>query len=147
MTPGMVRRGLWRSMMAGGVANIWGYQPRATGESEPFPNREQIKTYATVHDRYFTAAMMRDDDRTNGTCLSTKNQSVLLFYWEDEQSLQMDLNGVVGELHAVAVNTRKSYEEIDLGSVSGDVLWQTPTDSDWAVAVTKRAYQPREPRR
>jgi hypothetical protein len=62
-TPEMVREGLWHSMMAGGVANIWGFKPGATGESEPFPNRDQIKTYATFHDRYFKTDMTRHDDR------------------------------------------------------------------------------------
>ncbi|MFO7901722.1 MAG: DUF5060 domain-containing protein [Planctomycetota bacterium] len=146
-TPEMVRQGLWRSMMAGGVANIWGYQPGATGESDAFPNREQIKTYATFHDRYFTTSMVRDEDRTNGTCLGTKDQSVLLFYWENEQSLRMDLSGMAGERDAVAVDTRKPYEEIDLGDVADDLHWQARTEGDWAVAVTTRPSQPREPRR
>lgn len=146
-TPEMVRRGLWRSMMAGGVANIWGYQPRATGESEPFPNRVHIKTYATVHNRYFSASMVRDSDRTNGTCLRTKDKSVLMFYWENEHALQMDLDGVAGELHAVAVDTRKPYEEIELGRVSGNIDWQAPIKSDWAVVVTARMRELSEPRR
>jgi hypothetical protein len=91
--------------------------------------------------------MVRDDNRTNGTCLRTKDQSVLLFYWEDKQSLRMDFDGVAGPLHAVAVNTRKPYEEIELGSISSDVDWQAPTAGDWAVAVTTRTNPPRVPRR
>ena len=141
-TPEMVRRGLWHSMMAGGVANIWGYKPQATGESEPFPNREQIKTYATFHHRYFMTDMVRDDDRTNGTCLRTKDESVLMFYWQDEQSLRMDLRGVPGQLRAMAVNTLKPYEEIEIEDVSDDLHWQAPTEGDWAVAVTTRMSQP-----
>lgn len=58
--------------------------------------------------------MVRDDNRTNGTCLRTKDKSVLMFYWENEQSLRMDLDGVAGELHAVAIDTRKPYAAIEL---------------------------------
>lgn len=144
-TPEMVRQGLWRSMMAGGVANIWGYQPRATGESAPFPNREQIKTYATFHDRYFTTGMVRDDDRTNGTCLRARDSSVLLFYWEDEQTLRMDLHGVAGQRRVVAINTRKPYEEIQIGEVSDDLHWQAPAEGDWAVAVTTQSSEAKAP--
>lgn len=138
-TPEMVRRGLWRSLMAGGVANIWGYQPRETGESKPFPNREQIKTYSTFHDRYYRKNMLRDDDRANGACLRARDSSVLLFYFENEQTLQIDLGGVAGEPHAVAVNAQAAYKEIDIGGVSGVVNWTAPAKGDWAVAVTTQA--------
>lgn len=144
-TPEMVRRGMWHSMMAGGVANIWGYMPGATGESEPFPNREQLKTYATFHDRYFRSDMVRDDDRTNGICLRAADESLLLFYREAAATLRIDLRSVAGELRAVAVNTREAYEEIELGTVSGDLHWQAPAEGDWAVAVTTRASTTGEP--
>lgn len=134
-TPEMVRRGMWHSMMAGGVANIWGYMPRATGESKPFPNREQIKTYATFHDRYFQTDMVRDDHRTDGVCLKASNESLLMFYKQDARTLRMDLRGVAGEMRAVAVNTQAAYEELEIGGVSGDYQWRAPTAGDWAVAV------------
>jgi hypothetical protein len=136
------RRGLWQSTMAGGVANIWGYMiPSADeGGSRPFPNREQIRTYARFfHDR-FLEGMTRANDLTDGVALARKSENpslrVIVFYKEDTDSIRMDLASMSRSSRAIAVDTRKPYEEIDLGLLSAEEhVWRAPRASDWAIAV------------
>lgn len=45
-SPDLVRRGLYHSTMAGGVGNIWGFDPKISPGGR-FPNVEQLRTYAT----------------------------------------------------------------------------------------------------
>ncbi len=84
----MVRKGLWHSTMAGGVANIWGYLPDSRSDSEgsaPFPNADQIKTYATFISRAFTdnlkpckgdvAVLCLEDDRSKRRLYFAENKS------------------------------------------------------------------------
>ena len=47
------RRGLWRSLFAGGVANIWGYQTKGGVYSSVYPNQEAIRCYKDFTDRTY----------------------------------------------------------------------------------------------
>ncbi len=50
----------------------------------------------------------------------------------------MDLSGSDAPLPAVAVDTRRPYDEIDLGRLSPEEsVWNAPRVSDWAIAVGK----------
>lgn len=95
------------------------------------------------------------------------NHAVLIFYFEDEQLLRedaavveekgldplewepvgsaragnvlrMNLSGIEGRLHAVAVNTLEPYEEVEIGEVAGVFEWEPPARGDWAIAVERR---------
>ncbi|MEX0711645.1 MAG: hypothetical protein WD278_04810, partial [Pirellulales bacterium] len=135
----MTRRGLWHSAMAGGVGNIWGYLvPDAGphGMSQPYPNHDQIRTYATFFQRRFLGDLARANHLTDGLCLSRPTQAHWLFYKEDAETLRIDLSGMAGPQHAVAVDARKPYEELDLGLLEAtDQVWQAPYRSDWGLAV------------
>jgi hypothetical protein len=48
----------------------------------------------------------------------------------------MDLSGMSGSQSAIAVDTKLSYAEIDLGTLSAtNQTWTAPYSSDWAIAV------------
>lgn len=138
------RRGLWHSTMAGGVANIWGNLQGNDDINEgivpslPYENAHQIKTYALFFDYRFLNAMERCNDLTDGYCLRVAAANQYIFYKEDTDNIQLDLSGATANVNAVAVDTKLSYAEIDLGQFSPGVHnWQAPYVSDWAIAVGK----------
>jgi hypothetical protein len=134
------RRGLWHSTMAGGVANIWGYLvPTADeGGSRPYPNRDQIKTWAHFFQHRFRQGMRRANHLTDGVALSWKgpNQGLLVLYKEQTDAIRLDLSEFGVAAKAVAVDAKKPYREIDLGALKPEEqTWRAPYNSDWAIAV------------
>ena len=137
----MTRRGLWHSTMAGGAANIWGnlLNPRPDGVSHPYPNRHQIHTWSKFWKARFKKQMVRDNSITDGVCLKVPGK-LLVFYREDTDSIKMDLGEIKGKYHAVAVDTRTPYKEIELSGLKPEKaqLFRAPHRSDWAIAVEAR---------
>ena len=59
-----------------------------------------------------------------------------LFYRENTDRVDLDLKKTVGALPVVAVDTRKPYEELELGRYApGRHQWSAPYRSDWAIAA------------
>lgn len=134
----MTRRGLWHSTMAGGVANIWGNLVGAdsSGGSRPYPHPEWIATYARFFRNRFLVDMIRDNDITDGVCLRTPSHTHFVFYKEDTDTIRMVLGNVKSPQPAVAVDTKKPYEEIRIGRPAPEKeTWKAPYKSDWAIAV------------
>jgi hypothetical protein len=135
----LTRRGLWHSTMAGGVGNIWGHLvPDAGphGMSQPYPNHHQIRTYATFFEQRFLRDLSRANHLTDGLCLTRPTHAHYLFYKEDAETLRMDLSRMPGPQHAVAVDAKKPYRELDLGLLEAtDQVWEAPYRSDWGLAV------------
>ncbi|MDP1561544.1 MAG: DUF5060 domain-containing protein [Pirellulaceae bacterium] len=133
------RRGLWHSAMAGGVANIWGnLEPEAGphGMSQPYPNREQIRTNAEFFARYFSAELQVDNHRTDGVCLADVAGQRFLFYAEDAETMRLDLSGTAEAQPVSAVDTKQAYREIPLGELEPkQQQWTAPYKSDWAIVV------------
>jgi len=135
----MTRRGLWHSTMAGGAANIWGnlLDPRPDGMSHPYPNKQQIHTWSQFWQGRFKKEMVRDNSLTDGVCLKVPAK-LLVFYKEDGDSITMNLAELPSGIRAVAVDTRKRYEEVEWTGMkpAPDQVFNAPYRSDWAVAVT-----------
>lgn len=135
----MTRHGLWHSAMAGGAANIWGYlhgDSFSESASRPYPNVRALKTYAEFFQGRFLLELDQDNDITDGVCLRTPDRTRYLVYKEDAGSIRLDLSRMAGPQPAVAVDTAKPYQEIDLGSRgANDRVWTAPYQADWAVAV------------
>ena len=133
------RRGLWISTMAGGVANIWGYLIGSPGYySVSYPNKNQIKTYSRFFENRFKKDLSRCSSLTSGgaRCLKRSNNRDYIFYRESTSSIQMDLSGMSGAQPAVAVDTKKTYSEISLGTLNAkSQTWSAPYSSDWVIAV------------
>lgn len=138
-----VRRGLWHSTMAGGVANIWGHLHNSpeSGGSGPFPRPEWIKTYDRFFNehRRFRTGLRRANELSpdaDTRILKLPGDSAYLLYREHTATVKIDLSAMDRPQPAVAVDTKARYEEIDLGQLQPGVQQLTlPYDSDWAIAV------------
>ena len=133
----LTRRGLWHAAMAGGVANIWGnlLPEEDQGGSQPYAIRDQIKTYARFFEHRFLKEMQTVYEGPE-LRLVTPEGTHTIVYREDTDIVRLDLSRMDGRWPAVAVDAKKAYEEIDLGSLTPEVhTWEAPYHSDWAVAV------------
>lgn len=134
-TPDMTRRGMWHSMMAGGVGNIWGcYGERRDthGRSLPYPNREQIRTWSRFWAGRYDAGAT--PGRWDEGCLRLACGREAVVYRESCESVS--LKGLGGSRYACAVDTCAPYEELRV-SVAADGSVRLPRKSDWAVVVRK----------
>lgn len=162
----MTMRGLWHSALAGGVANIWGnlIPNDDHGGSLAYDQggtniKHLIKTYATFFrdKKRFLKDYIRDNSLTDsysGTteqpepddisaCLRTPDYSHFVFYKENTDSVRMDLSNTKSKQPAVAVDTQKAYEEIDLGNLDPkQQTWKAPYKSTWAIAVGRFGSNP-----
>lgn len=59
-----------------------------------------------------------------------------VFYAEETATVRMDLSRSDSALSTVAIDTRRPYEEIELGMFAPEeTVWEAPRTSDWAIAV------------
>ncbi|MBK8972068.1 MAG: DUF5060 domain-containing protein [Hahellaceae bacterium] len=125
--PDEVRRGLYRSTMAGGVANIWGYLMGEYAEansaivsSGDFPNREEINRWSRFFKTRFKVGMTACPGRVGAgvACLQTPERELILVYAEDSE--------------------RVDLSRIDLGSYTLDA-WKTPGQQDRVIQLTGQA--------
>ncbi|MEM7217560.1 MAG: DUF5060 domain-containing protein [Pseudomonadota bacterium] len=141
-----VRRGLWHSAIAGGIANIWGNLTtdnvteddginEAFRPSLSFPNVAGLLTYALYFERRFDRDMIACDAGAT-YCVRRANNAARTLYQEDTRSLALNLAGHAGSLEAIAVDTKRAYAEVNLGTLSADTTSLTlPYESDWVVAI------------
>ena len=133
-----VRRGLWHSTMAGGVANIWGYllPERLDWGSRPFPNREQIAAYAQFFEKRFSRGLTLANDAADGMVLADWDRGRMIVYVEDQDVIAFDLSEFEEESRVVAIDTKTPYFEFELGTFSpGHHQWRAHYQSDWALAI------------
>jgi hypothetical protein len=135
------RRGLWQFAMAGGIGSFWGFNPNSPF---PYPNPEQLQTFSAFWEGRFLLDMERANDITDGYGLRTSGNDNYVFYGEEVSSIDMNLSAMADSYQAVAVDTLREYEEIDLGVIApSEWTWHAPYDSDWAIAVG--AFAPERP--
>ena len=79
---------------------------------------------------------MRANGLTDGVCLKVPGK-LLVFYKEDTDSIQMNLSELQKVIQGIAVDTCRSYKEIeiDFSTSRPDQIFKAPDRSDWAVAV------------
>lgn len=137
----MTLRGLWDSAIAGGVANIWGYQPKGAEFSEPYLNKTAIRTYRDFIDKTFTSDMQPDPNIIDkGHCLRD-NQKIAICYAEAVDRVSIDLSQIEFPAQIVAVDTRSVYEEIEIPYPNNKNLdWLAPYRSDWAFQIISQDY-------
>jgi len=159
-TPDMLVRGLWHSTLAGGVANIWGNL--TVGPDDNFSGgfndhgvmiKDQINT---CHEFFFDKSrfiegMMPANHLTDyqqgveitrygggnlNVCLASDDNTKFIFYKENSKEVRMDLSNMNGKQKAIAVDTKKAYKEIYLGTLNAEEqIWAAPYPSNWAVAI------------
>jgi hypothetical protein len=125
------RRVMWWNAMAGGVGAWWG-----VWDGPIYPNPEQMRTHARFWENRFHLNFARANNLTDGSALKTPSNDLYVFYKENTTTIRMNLSGMVGVQQAVAVDTKKAYSEIALGTLNpSDQTWTAPYTSDWAVAI------------
>ena len=138
-SPDMTRQGLWRSMMSGGIANIWGNLNLSDGGSYevgsiPYPNKSEIKRYFIYSEQWYSKGLVRCNELADGYCLRNADYSRLIIYKEDTNSIQLDFGSFSSEMPFVALNTI-SGQEIEGVLSATDQTWSAPSTSDWVIAV------------
>jgi len=130
------RRLLWWETMAGGMGGFFGFYPDSP---HPYPSPEQLRTHYTFwHERArFLLDMQLVNKLANSECvLCSTSKQQYVFYKEATSSVQLNLTGAAGKLPAVAVDTKKAYREIGLGTLESKAQqWKAPYRSDWAIAI------------
>jgi len=134
------RRLVWWNTMAGGMGGWFGFfnQNPAFGSGSGYPNPEQLRTAATFWDdnERFLMDMRAANNLTDGMALRSNNNRNFVFYKENSSSIQMNLSSMSGNQSAVAVDTKRSYSEVAIGTLSpGNTTWDAPYSSDWVIAV------------
>lgn len=130
----MTRKGLWHSALSGGVANIWGHKPKGRGYSQPYPNKEAIRTYRRTIDLYFELGMSVEDNvLEGGSCLGADGH--LLCYVENASKINFQTGAPDAISKVLAIDTKKAYREIDINN-RGQVI-KLPNISDWAILLLK----------
>lgn len=139
-----VRRGLWHSVMAGGVGNIWGHLPDGRDQftgSAPFPEPVWIDTHRRFFENRFRVDLRRCPSRHGVRCLHTGAGDRYLLYAEDTDLIEYEpLPGDAAVRQIRAVDTLAPYAEIRVDPVVTDsgLLWRAPHASDWALAIRLR---------
>ncbi len=133
--PELTRRGLWNSAIAGGVANIWGNQPKDEEFSAPYPNKNEIQTYSQFIQNHFTVGMKPDNSMIDsGHCLRDGNKQAIC-YAEKVSSVKIDSHYLDGVQQIIAVNTQERYQEIPIKITGTQTTWSAPQQSDWAFII------------
>lgn len=143
-----MRLGMWHSAFAGGVANIWGNATAADGvtydvgindserPSNTFANADALRTYRLFVDNYYESGMINCDNEADGPCQRTANNSARMVFKENSSRIQVDLSGHAGSGSVTAVDTRRAWAPVNLGSVgAGNVQVELPYVSDWAISI------------
>ncbi len=140
----LTRRGLWHSVMAGGVANIWGnFLPQEEGidyetlnkkGSKPYTIKEQIKTHSLFFENRF---LKEFESRKVGETLmlfTPGNKKIILY---TENTNQIDLQKITSTPKGpvIAVDTKRPYKELHISLQEGGQHWKAPYKSDWAIAI------------
>ena len=135
------RTHLWHYTLAGGHAGFFGQYFNNKAE---YPNPEQIKTFFTFwrDNNRLLLDMEADNGLSNGYCLITPGKTHAVFYKENTSSVEMKLSGFNGTMSAVAVDTKKDYEEVTVEVSKSDMSWDAPRSSDWAIAVGEFEEEP-----
>ena len=129
------RRKMWHYAMAGGHGGWWG---RSFYNNTPYPNPEQLdahRIFWQVNNR-LQLDMSRDNSITDGFALKNSSNTNYVIYKENSNTVLLNLAGMASTQSAIAIDTKKTYLEIDLGTLSTtNQTWTAPYSSDWAIAI------------
>ena len=132
------RRALWQFTIAGGAGGVWGV---LWGNGEPYPSPESLRTLETFWRERFAVAYEPAvvlDGRAS-FALHAQDGASSVYYAEAARSVPLGPEVGDGVTRAVAIDTRRPYEEIEIDLGSSDASWQAPHRSDWVLAVDRDA--------
>jgi len=131
------RRLLWWQAMVGGMGGFFGFYPNTP---YPYPNPEQLRCHYTfwhTNKRFLLESCPDNDSCSSGAyVLKNKNNTSYVVYQQDCSSIEINLSEMKGSCKAVAVDTKKQYQQQDLGKLKAQKQTiQLPNVSDWAIAI------------
>jgi hypothetical protein len=145
------RRLIWREQMAGGMGGFFGHFSVRFNSFGPFSENcgcgyhpDSLKRAFRCFREFwakdrFLFDMAPDPDRVRsgaGYCLRTNDCRHFVFFIENQNAAEVDLNGMPGSQQIVVVDAKKEYSEINKGPVSaGRRTIDFGYTSDWAVAI------------
>ena len=143
-----MRLGMWDSALAGGVANIWGNLVLSDGvtydegineairPSNSFPNASALRTFATFFENRFAVGMIPCNADADGLCQRLPNNSARTVFARSTSRIALNLSSMTGPISIRAVDTTRTYSEIDMGSFNAtSVTVNLPYTADWALAI------------
>ena len=139
------RRTMWYAAMAGGVASIWGNLLMASEKSDPYPNKEELKTFAEFFhgNNRFQMNLIPDSIITTEPCLFNSDDESYIVFIEETDSVKLDLSAAPQPYEAIAVNTAGAYEELNLGLMQNAFsTLEFPFTSDWALHLKPASSLP-----
>ncbi len=141
------RRCMWQFAMAGGAVGWWGFYAGKYSQDGPYSDADTLRTHLrfwTGGQRYLLDYTIANE-RSDGWALASDDLCNFVFYKQDSDSVQVDLQGAGEPLRLVAVNTAAAYTEIDLGTFAPGVHVIDLSDhggtSDWAIAAGRFAAE------
>ncbi len=146
------RKLMWNMAMAGGMGGWIGYfhkygDGRAVEDpiwnndntGGAYSNASALKAHLQFwQDRFdITFGTANNLSSTsNVRVLKSSNNRRYVFYKENTSSFNANLSGMNGSQSAIAVDTKKAYAEVSLGTLSSsNQTISLPYSSDWVVAV------------
>lgn len=127
------RRLIWYMLLSGGMGGWFGFYANS---EYPYPKPEQLRTTRYFFENHSFLNMKPANNLTNGYALRSPKHKRFLFYRENCSSIKVNLNSMIGAQEAVAIDTKKEYQEILLNSLypqEHNII--LPYKSDWAIAV------------
>lgn len=130
------RRAMWQFTLAGAAGAVWGV---LWNDGEPYPDTAPLYT----HGRFWRDRLALDLDQASelpGDAVVIEHTDAaatrMVVYAQDTDRVPLDVSAMRGSRRAVAIDTARAYEEIELGELAPEVeIWEAPYASDWVVAV------------
>ena len=134
------RQLLWKTAMAGGVGGWYGHftDDVVFGGATGYTNPDQLACHRSFWENRFLLDLAPANDLSSSGAwiLKSSNNHQMVAYQREASVIEIDLSDFGNAYHAVAVDAKSAYEEIDLGLLApGTQKIQLPYASDWALAV------------
>ena len=126
------RRAIWQFTLAGGAGAIYG---TVWGPGPDYPNPEQLAGVARFWEDRFQHRLRPHPDPVDGLVMHD-GEGRYVVYKEDTADITIDIPPDMVSVPIVAVDTRRTYDEIDVGTRdAGTHVISLPRRSDWALAI------------
>jgi hypothetical protein len=145
------RRLIWWETMAGGMGGFFGHFSERFNQYGPFRvdgpcgyHPDSLKRAFRTYRQFWMngrlkLSMSPDNARAGGVkgyCLVTADKRHFVFFFEDEDSVTVDLSSMPASQPIILLDAKMDYCEIDGGTLTAGIhTVKLPRISDWAIAV------------
>lgn len=130
------RQGLWFSMIAGGVANIWGNMDDSGYFSAAYANRDAIRFYRDFVDAQFSTDLRPIGEASaNSACLS--NATKLVCFASRPAAIRIPQQIDIERIESIVATDTIGLNRYELrgDAIASDGLVSVPHASDWALVA------------